>query len=100
MDVDRGLVTALYERCPSLRVELVGDAWGAFSPLSGETLLLNDEAAALLEILSDGAASLDNLCSSLSVDTNVPAGDIRLRVSESWEQFVRAGLVVRAKNDR
>jgi hypothetical protein len=41
-----------YTRAPGVRIEPVGGAWAAFSPLSGETLLLNDEAAAILEVLT------------------------------------------------
>jgi PqqD family protein of HPr-rel-A system len=100
LDLIRRDVTALYERYPSLRVEPVGDGWAAFSPRSGETLLLNDEAAALLEILADGPASLHQICEFLSRDAGVPASDIRSRVNESWDQFVRAGLVARVENDR
>jgi PqqD family protein of HPr-rel-A system len=39
-------------------VEAVGEMWAAFSPASGETHLLNNEAAAFLEVLSEAPRTL------------------------------------------
>jgi PqqD family protein of HPr-rel-A system len=93
LDVICGDVTALVERVPGLCVESVGSGWAAFSPVSGETLLLNDEAAAVLEVLSDGPATRGTVCAALASDSGTPAAEIEERLAESWEQFVRAGLV-------
>ncbi|NJN00400.1 MAG: HPr-rel-A system PqqD family peptide chaperone [Aquincola sp.] len=87
-------MTAVYARAPGLRVEPIGQGWAAFSPRSGETVLLNDEAAALLEVLADKPASLDTLCATVAHDTALTAPEIRSRVDESWQQFVHAGLVL------
>jgi PqqD family protein of HPr-rel-A system len=89
-------VTALYARAPGLCVEPIGRGWVAFSSLSGETLLLNDEAAALLEILAPQPATLDALCAVVAQDAALPEHEIRSRVDESWQQFVQAGLVLPA----
>jgi PqqD family protein of HPr-rel-A system len=86
-------VKEVFERVPDLRVEPIGEGWAAFSGLSGETLLMNDEAAALLEVLCDGPAAFGELCAAIAKDASLPPGDIQSRVMESWDQFVRAGLV-------
>lgn len=91
-------MTLVYERARGLRVEPVGESWAAFSPLSGETLLLNDEAAAVLEILSDGPAQLNTVCAELARDSEVSAIEVQARLDESWEHFVRAGLVLRMES--
>jgi PqqD family protein of HPr-rel-A system len=89
-------VTAVFARAPGLRVEPIGQGWVAFSPRSGDTLLLNDEAAALLEVLAEQPTTLDSLCATVAQDAALPAHEIRSRVDESWQQFVQAGLVLQA----
>lgn len=90
-------MTALFERTPRLAVEPIGAGWAAFSPVSGETLLLNDEAAAVLEVLGDGPATLHAICAALASDSQTPAAEVEARIADSWEQFVRAGLVRRSE---
>lgn len=87
-------MTLAYERARGLRVESIGESWAAFSPVSGETLLLNDEAAAVLEILAEGPAELSALCAALAHDSHVPVTEVEASLSQSWEHFVRAGLVM------
>ena len=82
-------------RAPGVRVEPVGAGWAAFSPLSGETLLLNDEAAAILEILAaHGALEADALCAELARDSGLVPEVIALRLRDAWAQLGIAGLVV------
>jgi PqqD family protein of HPr-rel-A system len=82
---------------PGLQVEPLGGGWVAFSPASGETLLLNDEAAAILEVLSGGAASMEAVYAALALDTKLRPADVAASIADSWEQFVRAGLVRRSE---
>jgi PqqD family protein of HPr-rel-A system len=91
-------VTALFERMPELHVESIGTGWAAFSPVSGETLLLNDEAAAVLEVLNEGPATRSDVCAALARDSAVSTAEVEMRLAESWEQFVRAGLVRLSEN--
>lgn len=39
-----------FSRVDGVLVEPLGPVWVAFSPASGETTLLNDESAAILEV--------------------------------------------------
>jgi PqqD family protein of HPr-rel-A system len=89
-------VTPVFARAPGLRVEPIGQGWVAFSPRSGETVLLNNEAAALLEVLAEQPATLDSLCATVAQDADLAEPEIRSRVDESWQQFVQAGLVLPA----
>lgn len=91
-------MTPAYERARGLRVESIGQSWAAFSPVSGETLLLNDEAAAVLEILAEGPAELSAVCTALAHDSDVPVAEVEASLSQSWEHFVRAGLVRRMES--
>ncbi len=91
-------MTLVYERACGLRVESIGQGWAAFSPLSGETLLLNDEAAAVLEILAEGPAEADAVCAALAHDSEAPAAQIAASLSQSWEHLMSAGLVLRMES--
>jgi PqqD family protein of HPr-rel-A system len=85
----------LCTRAPGVRVEPVGDGWAAFSPLSGETLLLNDEAAAILEVLdSNGATAVGEVCRLLAADTGVAIDVVTQRLEEAWTQLASVGLVL------
>ena len=86
-----------YERTPGARVEAVGDAWAAFSPMSGETLLLNNEAAAVLEVLADGAAEPDIVCAALARDGDLAIEQVQAAMGDAWQQLLQVGLVRRVK---
>jgi hypothetical protein len=86
-------VVVRYGRPAWTRVEPVGEIWAAFSPVSGETLLLNDESAAVLEILESGSADLGEIIQTLIDDTGVDRPVIEAAVMECWPQLVRDGLV-------
>ena len=79
---------------PGVLVEPLGDQWCAFSPASGETHLLNDTSAAVLEILkSRPAISADQACTVLAADVGLPVAEVELLVTEALRTFVTAGLV-------
>jgi PqqD family protein of HPr-rel-A system len=85
----------LYTRAPGVRIEPVGGAWAAFSRLSGETLLLNDEAAAILEALdTNGATAADEVCRLLAADTGVAIDVVAQRLEDAWTQLASVGLVL------
>ncbi|MGE5115557.1 MAG: hypothetical protein ACM3N6_03590 [Betaproteobacteria bacterium] len=82
-----------YVRADGLLIEPVGHLWAAFSPASFETLLLNDESAAILEVLEPGARSTEEVCSQLSVDSGIEASTLQVLVQGAWPRLVEAGLV-------
>jgi PqqD family protein of HPr-rel-A system len=73
----------------------VGSLWAAFSPLSGETTVLNDESAAILEVLAEGPRSMSDLCVSLAADTGQPADELAPVIGACWPRLIDAGLVRR-----
>lgn len=77
-----------------LRVTLLGDAWVAYSPLSGETMILNTETAAILEILGETPGDLTSVCAALAEDVGIVADDIRATIGYAWNQLIEAGLLV------
>ena len=78
---------------PGLRLEVLADNWAAFSPASGDTLLLNTEAAAVLELLADGPMSAARVCECLVADTGAEAGEVEASLQLIWPQMLTAGFV-------
>lgn len=73
----------------------MGQLWAAFSPLSGETTVLNDEGAAVLEILRSGWMTQAQLCSLLADDTGQAVSEITPVVQACWPRLLESGLVQR-----
>jgi PqqD family protein of HPr-rel-A system len=84
---------AVYARTAGARVEPVGHLWVAFSATSGETALLNDESAAILEVLEAGPAPTDAVCAALGSDIGVSGAELHDTVEASWPRLIDAGLV-------
>lgn len=82
-----------FARVKGALVEPVGHLWAAFSPVTGETALLNDESAAILEILAPGPAGTEQVCAQLSIDSGLLADELIPIVDASWASLVDAGLV-------
>ena len=76
-----------------LLVVPVGQLWAAYSPLSGETTLLNDASAAILEVLVNGPLSQCAVCADLGRDTGQRAEELVAVVEACWPRLVDAGLV-------
>lgn len=87
-------MTPLYRRAPGVLVEPIGRVWAAFSPLSGETILLNDESAAILEIVDGGPASTADMAAVLAQDSGLPESELTPIVAEAWVRLVEGGLVI------
>lgn len=79
---------------PGLLIESLGDGWAAFSPLSGETMLLNDESAAIIELLSERPLDRNSLCMALSVDTGIEAHELGARIDDALPRLLEGGLIV------
>lgn len=82
-----------FGRNEGLLIEPVGHLWAAFSGPSGETILLNDESAAILELLESGPSSSDEICSALASDSGLEAESLVDVVEACWPRLIEAGLV-------
>lgn len=74
-------------------LESVGPLWAAFSPVSGETTLLNDESAAILEAVRSGPADTWSVCCDLASDAGLSPEALAPAVSAHWGQLLDAGLL-------
>jgi len=87
------VTVARYVRRPGVRVEAVGEGWYAYSPASGETLRLNVEMAAVLELLDVGDEAA--IAGVLAADTGLPVASIAASLTGIWDQLRDAGLIQR-----
>ncbi len=71
----------------------MGHLWAAFSPATGETSLLNDESASILEVLEAGAADTAEICAHLAADSGLDAKALAEIVEAAWPSLIEAGLV-------
>ena len=77
-----------------VRLEPVGDQWVAWSPRSGETHLLNDEGAAVLEAASVlGECGLIEVCAWLGQDLEADPTSLEEPVAMAWVPLIMAGLI-------
>jgi len=82
-----------FARTEGILVEAVGPLWAAFCPTTGETVLLNDESASILEILQPGAADLSRIALALADDIGITAESINDLLDACWPGLIEAGLV-------
>jgi PqqD family protein of HPr-rel-A system len=81
-------------RVPGVALEPIGNTWAAFSPLSGETHLLNDSSAAMLECLSEERPKhVDVLCAELAALSGMTTADVADICATSWSSLVQAGVI-------
>lgn len=76
-----------------VRTTDLGPVWAVYSPLSGQTLMLNTEAVAMLEVLRDAPGDLASVCSVLATDGQHEADAIEAMCSGAWQQLLDAGLL-------
>lgn len=82
-----------YTPAVGVRIARLGEAWAAFSSLSGETMLLNTEAAAIIELLASGPADEDQVAATLAMDTGADATQVIEALRHTWGTLISAGLV-------
>jgi PqqD family protein of HPr-rel-A system len=83
-----------FARVPGVRVENLDQIWAAYSPASGETLLLNDTSAAILEILeSHGTLTHARVAELLATDTQHAPEEVTPVLNDCWPGLLQAGLV-------
>lgn len=87
------MTTALLRTPEGTQSTDLGPVWAVYSPLSGQTLMLNTEAVAMLEVLRDAPGDLASVCSILAADGQHDACDIEARCSGAWQQLLDAGLL-------
>lgn len=80
-------------RLSGVIVEALGAGWVAFSPSSGETALLNNECAAILEVLEGGPADVLTICQALAADCGLPVDELLSIVDSHQQVLIQAGLV-------
>lgn len=77
-----------------LRIEPLDESWAAYSAPSGESLQLNTEAAAILEVLAEGPQDADAVHRILASDSDTPLEIVRERMHDVWSELLANGLVV------
>lgn len=83
-----------FVRAPGVRLAPLGEAWVAFSAVSGETHVLNDEGVAILELL-DVALPLpaSAVGQRLADEVGLPAAELAVTLEGAWGPLIDAGLV-------
>jgi PqqD family protein of HPr-rel-A system len=79
-------------------LQSLGNSWSAFSELSGETHLLNHEAAALLEALREQPQTLAEVADLLAAEAGVAASSILHLLDHGATELQAAGLLRRVTN--
>lgn len=88
-----------FARVEGLRLEPIGPAWATWSPASGETHVLNDEAASVLEVLADeGPLSTIELACTLARDIGLTPAQIEPGIQVALLALEHAGFVLRLDN--
>ncbi len=82
-----------FARADGVLVAAMGQVWAAFSAATGETSLINDESAAILELLALGPGTTASICSALRVDHDGPLESMTEQIDACWPQLLEAGLV-------
>lgn len=71
----------------------LGGVWVAYSPLSGETMVINNETAAILEVLRERSGNLASVCEALADEVGMKPADLANTIAVSWTQILEAGLI-------
>jgi len=74
-------------------VEPLGEQWVAYSPRSGESHLLNDECAAILEVLAEAPGTPESVCETLRMDWQIDGPQVQDLVTGAWSTLLEAGLI-------
>lgn len=88
-----------YARAEGILIESIGHLWAAFSPANGETALINDESAAVLELLGFGPGDTAAISTTLATDSGLAVEVLAKAVEACWPRLVDAGLVRELRAD-
>ena len=67
----------------------------AYSESSGETSLLNDECAVVLQLLPEGGCPAGYVCEALAVDSDLERDELSALVSSALSKLIETGFVHR-----
>jgi len=87
-----------FTRAPGVRVEVLGgdsgDEWVAFSALSGETHLINETSAAIVDLLDEEVpASADSIVDRIACETGLLHDEVGLLLVDAWDLLLLGGLI-------
>jgi PqqD family protein of HPr-rel-A system len=81
---------------PGVLLEPLGSVWVAFSPASGETHVLNESGAALIQALdASGPRSAQDVIEHLARDAGMAQAEVEGLLALTWSQYLEAGLIRR-----
>ena len=80
-------------RTDGVLVEPVSHLWATFSPICGETALINDESAAILEVLQNGPCDTEEMCAALAKHIELDSESLREVIEAAWPRLIEVGLV-------
>lgn len=78
---------------PGTLLQPIGNMWAAFSAASGETQLLNNEAAAFMELLMERPRSLEDAAEVLALESGLPVDQILPLLADAAVELTVAGLI-------
>ena len=76
-----------------VRTTDLGPVWAVYSPLSGQTLVLNTEAVAMLEVLREQPGDLAHVCSVLAGDGQHDPAELETLCCAAWQHLLDTGLL-------
>lgn len=82
-----------YQLAAGTRIKPLRDTWATWSPLSGDSLQLNHEAAAVLELLEEGHADPEVVARLLADETELPLAAVAESLQHVWQLLLDAGLI-------
>ena len=83
----------MYRLAEGVQIAPLDNVWVAFSAVAGDTLMLNTEAAAILELLADGPADAAQVALAMADETGSDVAEVSIALLHVWEQLLAAGLV-------
>jgi len=89
----------IYAPVNGVLIEAVEHLWATYSPASGETALINDESAAVLEVLESGPKSAATVTAVLAADSGIDAASLAGIVDACWPRLIEAGLARELRDD-
>ena len=82
-----------FSRVVGLELVSLGEVWAAFSPASAETILLNNESAAILETLVDGDLDMLTITNVLSRDCGLSEVELLPIIQAHCPRLVESGFL-------
>lgn len=86
-------MTLAFRTPAGVRSTDLGPVWAVYSPLSGQTLMLNTEAVAMLEVLREQPGDLAYVCSVLAAEGQRDPIELEALCRGVWQQLLDAGLL-------